>query len=98
MFGLSQSTNDSQPENVMGDLQPFVPHDCRRTTRTLLSELGIAPHIAERCLNHKLTGVMAVYDKHDFLPERREALTKLADRVAPLVNGESNIVELPTHG
>jgi hypothetical protein len=41
---------------------------------------------------------MAVYDKHDFLPERREALTKLADRVAPLVNGESNIVELPTHG
>ncbi|NHN38628.1 site-specific integrase [Pseudomaricurvus alcaniphilus] len=98
MFGKAQGTSHRKPENVMGDLKPFVPHDCRRTTRTLLSELGVAPHIAERCLNHKLKGVMAVYDKHDFLKERRDALAKLTERVAPLVNGESNVVELPNHG
>lgn len=98
MFGQSQSSGRNQPENVMGDITPFVPHDCRRTCRTLLSEFGVAPHIAERCLNHKLTGVMAVYDRHDFLSERREALFNLASRVAPLVNGEGNVVELSNNG
>jgi len=42
--------------------------------RTQLSALGVRPEIAERCLNHKLRGVLGVYDQHEFLPERREAL------------------------
>lgn len=98
MFGKLQSSDNRHLENVMGDTEPFVPHDCRRTTRTLLSELGVAPHIAERCLNHKLKGVMAVYDKHDFLEERRKALGKLTERIAPLVSGESNVIGMCKDG
>lgn len=49
-------------------------HDFRRTARTHLAALGVEPHVAERCLNHKLKGVEGVYNRHDYLAERRRAL------------------------
>ncbi len=62
----------------LGDMPNFVIHDFRRTARTHLSALGVIPHIAERCLNHKVGGVEGIYDRHDYIDERREALTKWA--------------------
>lgn len=56
------------------DIDPFTVHDFRRTARTHLSALGVAPDIAERSLNHKIRGVRGVYDKYEYLPERRQAL------------------------
>src|SRR5262249_30940666 len=43
-------------------VQPFTPHDLRRSARSRLSDLGVAPHVAEKILNHALAGVLAVYD------------------------------------
>lgn len=62
----------------LGNMPRFVIHDFRRTARTHLSALGTVPHIAERCLNHKVGGVEGIYDRHDYINERREALTKWA--------------------
>ena len=67
-----------QPPNKMGEMELFTVHDLRRTFRTLLSQCGVAPHIAERCLNHKLGKQIDTYDKHDFLEERKRALDKLS--------------------
>ena len=42
-----------------------------------MARLGIAPHVADKILNHQagtISGVAAVYQRHDFLAERREAL------------------------
>lgn len=64
----------------------FVVHDLRRTGRTLLADLGVDPFVAERCLNHKLKGVLGIYDRHDYYDKRKIALQKLADKIAPLVN------------
>jgi integrase len=58
----------------MPDVDPFCIHDFRRTARTHLAALGVESHIAERCLNHKLKGVEGIYNRHDYLDERREAL------------------------
>lgn len=66
-------------------------HDLRRTCRTLLSEYGVASHVAERCLNHKLKGVEGIYDRYDYLDERREALAKVADALAPVINQVPNV-------
>ncbi|EJG0618037.1 tyrosine-type recombinase/integrase [Vibrio parahaemolyticus] len=66
-----------QPPNKMGDIEYFTVHDLRRTCRSLLASAGVPSHIAERCLNHKLKGVEGIYDRHDYLDERREALNKL---------------------
>lgn len=35
--------------------------------------------VAERCLNHSLGGLIAVYDQHDYMAERRAALEVLTD-------------------
>jgi integrase len=59
----------------------FTIHDLRRTARTHLGKLNVAPHIAEKCLNHKTKGVGGTYDRHDYFDERRDALAKWADFV-----------------
>ena len=68
-------------------LENLTVHDLRRTMRTQLSALGVRLEIAERCLNHKLRGVLGVYDQHEFLPERREALNSWAGVLAALDSG-----------
>ena len=75
---------------------PITVHDLRRTCRTMLSRLGVAPHVAERALNHALPALWNVYDLHDHLAARREALEKLDAYVARLVSSESaEVVTLP---
>jgi hypothetical protein len=42
-----------------------------------MAGLGIAPHVADKILNHQsgtISGVAAVYQRHDFLAERKDAL------------------------
>lgn len=73
----------------------FTPHDLRSTCRSHLGALGIDVLIAERCLNHSLGGLVAVYDKHDYLTERRRALELWAAKLASLERGETfNVVAL----
>jgi integrase len=59
----------------------FTLHDLRRTVRTGLAKLGIRPDIAERCLNHAQPGIIATYDTHQYLDEKRDALTQWADHL-----------------
>lgn len=51
----------------------FTPHDLRRTVATQLADAGIAPHVIEKLLNHRMEGVWAVYNRAEYLPERRAA-------------------------
>jgi integrase len=69
----------------MGDMPHFTVHDLRRTCRTLLAEIGVLGHVAERCLNHKLKGVEGIYNKHDYFEERKLALGRLAEFVKKAV-------------
>jgi integrase len=52
----------------------FTLHDLRRTCRTGLARLKVAPHIAERVLGHAQERIPGVYDVHDYLDEKRAAL------------------------
>ena len=69
---------------LMPDVPHFTIHDFRRTARTHLSALGTPPHVAERCLNHKLKGIVAVYDHHDYFEERKIALHNWAKLISSL--------------
>jgi integrase len=69
-------------------------HDLRRTLRTGLARLKVPREVAERCLNHALPEIEAVYNTHDFLDERREALARWGAHVAGLVANSSNVVPL----
>ncbi|PWD66551.1 tyrosine-type recombinase/integrase [Pectobacterium parmentieri] len=49
-------------------------HDFRRTIATKLSEMGCPPHVIEKILGHKMTGVMAHYNLHDYMDDQRHWL------------------------
>jgi integrase len=67
-------------------------HDLRRTCVSGMARLGIAPHVADKVLNHQagtISGVAAVYQRHDFLTERLEALDLWGAHVGRLLSGIS---------
>lgn len=77
---------------LQSDLEAFTVHDLRRTTRTHLAALGVAPYIAEICLNHKPKGIEAVYNVHDYFEERRVALNAISDLLAECEKGDARKV------
>jgi integrase len=63
-------------------------HDLRRTCVSGMARLGVAPHIADKILNHQsgtISGVAAVYQRHEFLPERKNALERWGAHVGKIV-------------
>lgn len=64
-------------------------HDIRRTVTSGIAQLGIAPHIADKILNHQsgtISGVAAVYQRHEFLDERKTALDAWGSYVQSLLD------------
>jgi integrase len=68
-------------------LAAWTLHDLRRTMRTGLGRLGVAPHVAELVIGHHVGGVQAIYDKHRYQPEIADALARWANHVAAVVEG-----------
>jgi integrase len=69
-------------------------HDLRRTTRTRLAELGVAPHVAQAILGHTRSGIDAVYNRFEPVPEMRSALEAWSRRLAAIVSGERTVAEV----
>jgi integrase len=59
----------------------FVNHDIRRTVRSQLSRLKVAEEAREAVLAHVRPGIKGVYDLHDYLDEKRDALEQWAARL-----------------
>jgi integrase len=82
-------------------IESWIFHDLRRTCASGMASLGIAPHIVEAVLNHKsgtIKGVAAVYNRHRYVVEKRQALEAWANRVAEIVDGERKVVRLRARG
>jgi integrase len=63
-------------------------HDLRRTATTGMARLNIPPHVVDKVLNHAsgtIRGVAAVYNRFEYLEERRAALEAWGRYVANLV-------------
>jgi integrase len=66
-------------------------HDLRRTCVSGMARLGVAPHVADKILNHQagtISGVAAVYQRHEFLVERRAALDLWGAHIDQLLRGK----------
>jgi integrase len=99
-------SNSGKPKAKMdralddADGKPLVPpwtlHDLRRTGKTLMARAGVPAHVSERVLGHVIAGVEGVYDQHDYLPEKRDALARLAATIADILDpAPANVVRLP---
>jgi len=63
----------------------FTPHDCRRTFSTISNELGVMPHIVEKCLNHQLEGMMSVYNHAEYEEDRIECAIKVERKIIQII-------------
>jgi integrase len=73
-------------------VKSWVLHDLRRTMVSGMARLGIPPHIADKILNHQagtISGVAAVYQRHEFLQERKKALELWGAHVHSILLGPS---------
>jgi integrase len=77
------------------DLPPWTLHDLRRTATTGMARLGIAPHVADKVLNHTagtIRGVAAVYNRFQYSAERKAALEAWGRFLEGLVRPAPNVV------
>lgn len=84
---------------AMGEgIAPFTLHDLRRSAATGMAGTGIAPHVIDRALNHvgaAITGVARIYNRAEYLPERKAALETWAAHVQRLLQPpEENVIAL----
>lgn len=70
------------------DTKVLIPHwtihDLRRTFATLNAAIGTPIHVTEKILDHRsgtISGVTAIYNRHNYLEEAREALAKYEDHL-----------------
>lgn len=64
-------------------------HDLRRTVVTGMAEIGVQPHIVEAVVNHvsgHKSGVAGIYNRATYAEEKRNALKKWAEHLAPIVD------------
>jgi integrase len=61
-------------------------HDLRRTAASNMTAMGIPRFIVGRVLNHAEPGVTAVYDRHSYDAEKKDALDKWAAKLMRIVS------------
>ena len=86
---------DADPDEV--SLPDWRLHDLRRTTASGMARLNIPLPVIERVLNHisgSFAGVAGIYNRYDFLPEKRSALEAWANFIAALDKPVENVIPL----
>jgi integrase len=106
------STNGHTPVSGFGRPKKLVDeksgvtdwrlHDLRRTAASGMARLGVAPHVVEKILNHSsgiISGVAAVYNRHGYEEEKREALNKWAEalKIIDLQQGNEKQKQAPIY-
>ncbi len=68
----------------------FVPHDLRRSAASKMTgDLGISRLVVSMILNHSQTGSTAIYDRHSYDREKRQALDAWGARLEEIVAGKT---------
>jgi integrase len=70
-------------------LAHFTLHDLRRTFSTIHARIGTPIHVTEKLLNHvsgTISGVAAVYNRHSYLDEMKEALNNYEQFLSELLS------------
>ena len=70
-------------------LEDFQPRDLRRTCATGMARAGAPRFIVSRVLGHVDRTVTGVYDRFEYLNEKRVALDAWARRVAQILENEA---------
>lgn len=85
--GRSASSNFAKVKreiDLLSGTSGWTIHDIRRTVRSKLAELGVPEVVARKVLNHETGKVDRIYNRHEYLAEKREALGEWEKRLLSL--------------
>jgi len=98
------ATDGGADPNAVADMPAWRIHDLRRTVATGLQRLGVRLEVTEAVLNHvsgTRSGVVGIYQRHDWAEEKRVALEAWGKHVLAVVEGRAkagNVVPLQRRG
>ena len=81
---VSPSTTWRALHELNHGLEAFTVHDLRRTSRSLMADIGVPFDVAEKILGHKLPGVAYIYDRGNAREQQRTALHQLAEALVDI--------------
>jgi integrase len=87
---LIEALRQKADPKLEGAMDRWRFHDLRRTAATGMAAMGFPPHVVERVLNHvsgTQSGLVGVYQRHEYRPERKAALTAWGARVEAIASG-----------
>jgi integrase len=90
------SKNKLRLDQLSG-VRDWTLHDLRRTMATRMQALGIRPEVIEACLGHERQGIIAVYQRHRFIPEMTaafEAWARYLDGLRHPEQAPANVISL----
>lgn len=70
------------------EVSDYTLHDLRRTYSSNMAMLGVSIQVTEKLLNHvsgTVSGIAAIYNRHSYMDEMREAVASFDDYLANLI-------------
>lgn len=90
---IAKSTLNVAVRALEIEVRDFVIHDFRRTASTHLHEAGFNSDWIEKCLAHETKGIRGVYNRAEYLDQRREMLQWWADFVdSQIQDGKGKVI------
>lgn len=104
--GLTLDTCSKLVQEIRDDIvkktkcEAFTWRDLRRTCETMLAAMRMSKDIRAQILSHGITGIQdQVYDKHDYLDQKKAVLESWNARLDELLTGdpmENNVTDIST--
>lgn len=77
-------------ENLLG-VEPFTPHDLRRTASSFMGKLGMMDEVIDAVLNHMKIGMSRIYVRYKYDKEKVVALTSWERHLLKITGGKQVI-------
>lgn len=76
--------------STFNDVKPFTPHDLRRTAASHMTAMGISRLVVSKLLNHVENSVTAIYDRHSYDAEKKNALDAWGKKLREIIYNATN--------
>jgi integrase len=73
-------------------MDPYTPHDLRRTAGSKMAAMGISRLTISKVLNHADRGITSIYDRHGYDAEKRAALEAWALKLKDIITDRKSKV------
>ncbi|SHJ23625.1 Site-specific recombinase XerD [Malonomonas rubra DSM 5091] len=89
-------TPEDKGDDPAINTKPFTPHDLRRSAATHIAEMGYSEFLIGKILNHKNKSITAVYNRHQYDNEKKQALEAWGRKLKSIIEKKQpdNVIEL----